>query len=57
MIKRDDVKNAKLLNICILTYFVTVTLSKIFGFWLPIRVSHNRYNRAIVIPSRHTVLF
>ena len=31
MIKRDDVKNAKLLNICILTYFVTVTLSKLFG--------------------------
>jgi hypothetical protein len=57
MTKRDDTKNAKLLNICILNDFMTVTLSKIFGFWLPISVSHNRYNRAIVIPSRHTVLF
>jgi hypothetical protein len=57
MTKRDDTKNAKLLNICILNDFMTVTLSKIFGFWLPISVSHNRYNRAIVIASRHTTLF
>jgi hypothetical protein len=30
MTKRDDVKNAKLLNICILTYFVTMTLDFFF---------------------------
>jgi len=57
MTKRDDTKNAKLLNICILNDFMTVTLSKIFGSWLPIRVSRNRYKRASVIPSHHTHLF
>jgi hypothetical protein len=54
MTKRDDTKNAKLLNICILNDFMTVTLSKIFGFWLPISVSHNRYNRESVTSSHHT---
>jgi hypothetical protein len=52
MTKRDDTKMLNLLNICILIDFMTLTLSKIFCSWLPIRVSRNRYNRAIVIPSR-----
>jgi hypothetical protein len=52
MTKRDDVKNTKLLNICILTYFVTMTLSKFFGSCCVYHHSSNRYNRAIVIPSR-----
>jgi len=32
MTKRDDVKNAKLLNTCILTNFVTMTLDFFFGY-------------------------
>jgi len=57
MTKRDDVKNAKLLNICILTNFVTMTLSKIFCSYFVCYISSNRYNREFVIASRHTPLF
>jgi hypothetical protein len=32
MTKRDDTKMLNLLNICILTYFVTVTVSEKFCF-------------------------